>query len=202
MFVLLTALFTVDACLRVIVNHSYKTERISLTLYCQLRVFFKVADLVLRNIILLLLSCATVITTSVWWASFKCWGILPVFVSFSTCLIAIIITVLLVVFLPRAVKICDDSQKLINHKKATYHTYDRYNRNRYYFLLWTAQRMLPIRFGHQFVISYQTPINYFSVLMTCLTNACLLVSPWLNLEKVESMNFRDRSKRILGVMKL
>ncbi len=106
-------------------------------------------------------------------------GIIGVFTLF------IVITII-----PRAVEISDTSEKFLKYKTATNHTFNRSSRKYYYFLKWGSKQMLPMRFGTYFVISVETPINYLEVLMINLTNATLLISPYVEVSKKFTRHFQ------------
>lgn len=92
-------------------------------------------------------------------------------------MVASIATAGVIVLLPRGVEISDASLNFVVRKKALCHTFNKYNKNYYYYMRWNSQRMLPVRFGAQFILSKDTPINYLAVLMTNLTNSILLINP-------------------------
>lgn len=164
-------------CLKQLTNPFRKSEQSVLSIYTQLRIILKVLDDFLRHVVMLLMICTQVVATSLWWIVIKCYGVLPLSVYMMACIVALINTFVVVILLPRGVEISDSSEKFVEYKKASNHTYNKFNPKRYFYLQWKSQRMLPIRFGVQFIVNKHTPINYLNVLVTNLTNAILLIHP-------------------------
>lgn len=156
-------------------NRSF--QNVTLRLYNQLRIILKVSEYFLCNVVLLLMFCSQVLLTSIWWICIVCWEFLPGLVSFSVFLLAFLCTSILILLLPRAVEISDVSEQLVKTKKAMYHTYHKLGKSRCQYLQWLAQQILPIRCSFLFLVNKNTPMDYYTVLISNLTNAILLVNP-------------------------
>ncbi len=176
-FVCVCIVFTISNCLRKLFRNSKSQEGSVLRLYIQLRIVMKTIDYFLRHVVILLFVCAQLLIVSIWWLILKCWNILPIYMTLVFLMVAFNVTSTVSVLLPRSVEISDSSAKFIAIKKAEHHSFNGRSKTYYYFLKWSAQRMLPMRFGTQFTLSKKTPISYIDVLMVNLTNAILLVNP-------------------------
>lgn len=177
LFLAISGACAMITCLKQLANPFCKTEQSILGIYTKLRIILKITDNFLHHVVMLFIVCSQVVVTCLWWIVIKCYNILPVTVNLMLWMLTLISTLIVIILLPRAVEISDSSEKFVEFKKAMHHTYNKANKHRYYFLQWKSQRMLPIRFGTQFVINKDTPINYFNVLITSLTNAILLIHP-------------------------
>lgn len=176
-FLCITVIFTIVTCLRQLMLESSYPEVCLIHLYTQLQIILKTGDYFIRYVLMLLMVSAQVLIVTMWWTILKCWHQLPIYFTFVCGVVTSFTTLTVMILLPRGVEISNASQKFIENQKAIHHTFDRNNKNRYYFLRWYSQRMLPIRFGVQFTLSEDIPNNYLSVLMTNLTNSILLINP-------------------------
>lgn len=177
LFLVISGACAMITCLKQLTNPFRKSEQSILNIYTRLRIILKVLDDFLRHVVMLLMICTQVVVTGLWWIVIKCSGVLPLSIYIMACLVALISACVVVILLPRGVEISDASEKFVEFKKASYHTYNKFNHKRYFYLQWKSQRMLPIRFGVQFIVNKDTPINYLNVLITNLTNGILLIHP-------------------------
>lgn len=177
LFLTISCAHTMARCTKEITSPSQNSERSILRYYTILRLFIISSDDFLRNAVALMLICGQVFITITWWIVLKCWTILPTYITLIFFLSAVALVALFTILLPQVVQIYETSLKFIIFKRSTYHTYNRYSKNYYYFLKWRSQCMLSIRFGVQFTVNKDTPINYLAVLMTNLTNSVLLINP-------------------------
>ncbi len=164
-------------CVKELTNLSTTSERNCLSFYARLRILLISGDYIIRHVVALLLTCGQVVITSFWWIALKCDKVLPNYVIIFFYLIAIVTVGIVVLLLPQAVEINETSFAFVKQKRSSYHTFNRHNKNYYYFVRWKSQRMLPIRFGVQFTLNKDTPIGYYDVLMTNLTNSVFLIQP-------------------------
>lgn len=176
-FVILSILQTTLACLRSVTENSFLKERLTFKLYTILRIIMKTADYFSRHVVAHLLLFCQISIVSMLWLVLKCWHILPIFITSMFGLTAVSALYVIILNIHCAVEISHSSDKFVQCKKALNHTFNRESGKHYSFLKWSSQRMLPIRFGTQFVIGAKTPISYFEVLMINFTNAVLLINP-------------------------
>lgn len=169
--------FTFTKCLQQLVHTPQINERVLLNYYIHLRIVLKIADFFLRHFVALLLIFAQVLITVSVWMVLKCRHVLPIAIIFVAYFTIVVATIALLVLLPCAVKITESSQKFVMHKLSLHHTFNRHHRDYYYFVKWRSQRLLPIRCGEQFILSQDSELNYYQILMTNLTNAILLIKP-------------------------
>ncbi len=177
LFIHLSIALTMLTCLRQLIRQPSRWERRTLKLYTQLRIILKIGDYFIRYVLLFALTCPQFIITTLWWLVLKCWHLLPVPITLLAFQGAVVTTLAVTILLPRQIEICSSSEKFVKRKTALHHTFNKYNKNRYYFLRWKSQRILPIRFGVQFTLNKSTPIGYLNVFITNLTNAVLLINP-------------------------
>ncbi len=176
-FVALSGARTMLECMTELKYLSRKSEMYCLNLYARLRVLLTSGDFFLRHVLALLLTCGQIIITSFWWVALKCGNVLPNYIIIFFYILAIISVGIVVILLPQAVEISESSFEFVTRKKSTYHTFNRRNKNYNNFVCWKSQRNLPIRFGVQFTLNKDTPIGYFEVMMTNLTNSVFLIQP-------------------------
>ncbi len=177
LFLIICVTHTILECMKQLNKSFGNSERQRLNLYTKLQVLLISGDYFIRHLVALLLTCGQIIIITFWWISLKCSKMLPTYLIMFTYLVAMISTALAILMLPQAVEIGEISMNFVDHKTKSYHTFNRYNKNYYYYLRWKSQRRLPVRFGVQFTLNKDTPIKYFEVMMTNLTNAALLIDP-------------------------
>ncbi len=82
---------------------------------------------------------------------------------------------MVILVLLQSAELSEASMEFDKQKRSSYHTFNRSRKNYYHFIRWKSQRMLPVRFSAQFTLNKDTPIKYFEVVLTNLTNAVLLI---------------------------
>lgn len=170
-------IFTLKTCLNQLVNKAQYREQIAIQLYLQLQIVMKTSDRFFRYTSVLLVLWSQVITITSWWTVLKCWNILPPILTFCFLLPAVITPFGTLMLLPSAVEINNASKKFILRKKSSFHTFNRYNKNRSFNLLWSSQTVLAMKFGDQLTFNQDTLREYVDVLMINLTNSILLIHP-------------------------
>ncbi len=177
LFVCISMALTLVTCLRQLVKQSAMSECKTLKLYTQLRVVLKIGDYVIRYVLLFFLTGSQFYITTLWWLVLKCWHLLPGVLTMLAFQAVVGSTFAVVILLPRQIEVCTSSKNLVARKIAQNHTFCKDSRNRYLYLRWKSEYMLPVRFGGQFTLSRDTPMGYLNVLVTNLTNAALLIEP-------------------------
>ncbi len=177
LFVYLSIFLTILTCLRNVIKMLRVGETTTLKLYIMLSIIMKTVDYFIRHVIAHLLFFCQILLVSTWWLVFKCYFIMPVIMTSVFGIAAVGTLIIIIPIISIAVEISNTSQQFVNHKKAMSHTFNRRSRKYYYYLKWNSQRILPMRFGTQFIIGVNTPISYLDVLMVNLTNAILLINP-------------------------
>ncbi len=137
----------------------------------------KIGDYTTRNLVILTMVVAQIIITTLWWMVHKCWDWLPFYILLPAILVIIFDIGAVFALMPCAVELGEASSKYISKHIAALHTFNRRYRNYYWLLKWKSEQMLAIRFGVQFIVSKQSAVKYFEVLMDKLTNAILLINP-------------------------
>ncbi len=177
LFVFIAIALTLVTCLRQLVKQSGNAEWRTLKLYTQLRIVLKIGDFFIRHVLFLFLTCSQFIITTLWWFVLKCSHLLPIALTIFAFQAAVASTISVMILLPKQIEICTSSQSFVAGKIAQNHTFCKENRKRYFYLRWKSEFMLPVRFGVEFTFSRDTPIGYFNVLVTNLTNSALLIDP-------------------------
>lgn len=152
-------------------------ERLLLHIYSQLSIVMNTGDYFLRNTLLIFISYSQVLIIITMWMVIRCWRLLPPYLTFLFGIGAIVTAIGVMLLIPQGVEICEYSHTFVTDKRDAFHSFNKANRNYYYFLKWKSQRMLPVKFGTQFTLNKDLPINYLDVLMANLTDAVLLIYP-------------------------
>lgn len=173
----LSIYFTLCSCFFSLSQLSPNRDTLTLHLYTQLRVFLYHGDYVIRNVMAIILFCLQVMVTLEWWFSLKGWGILSTSVSIFICTCAFFTTALILIFLPLGVELSARSKRFVKDRVKHYHGYNRCNPKYFWFLRWMSQQLLPIRFGTQFILDYDTLLGYFESLIGNITDAVILINP-------------------------
>lgn len=169
--------FTIMNCMQNCIIKPKSLDRITLHNFIHLRVIFKLGDYFIRHIVSLIIIITQVTFIIAGWVVIRGWHKLPVYIILEAFMGMLIALISMIVFLKVSNKIGETSKTYLKDKCSANHTFAKFHKNRYYYLKWYAQKSLRIRFCSQFVLEKDTIIQYFSKLVTNLTDAILLINP-------------------------
>lgn len=166
-----------NTCIKHLVNYSHCYEEFPTRLYCQLGIVLKTSEHFFSNNSVVLVASSQIITVTMWWTVLKCWNVIPSVLTFTFLWAGIFCPFGVLMIMFQKVEIFTTSKKFIEYKRSKYHTFSKYNKNRYFFLHWNSQRILAKRLKEQLTFNQTTLRKYVSVLIENVTNAVLLINP-------------------------
>ncbi|CAL8069358.1 unnamed protein product [Orchesella dallaii] len=166
-----------QTCLESLLLRNY-SERFTYAYYTYLRIIgTRLEDFVSSITLQCITLCLCALTTSSWMI-IRGSRFLPIFCTLFAFIVFFGGLSFTIFFLRTAAKCRQLSCDLIDRKNRLYFSHNLKRCTYYYTVKWRAQKSLRVTCGDtRYVVDRKSPIDYLSVVMSCTTNAVLLVVP-------------------------